>query len=83
MSRYFFSFFLFISSPIRDIAFLGQMCKELFIGFLFISRNFQMIFNWWQNFKNLVQITLRLRYNSSRNIFEYIRLNREIYICPG
>lgn len=79
MSRYFFSFFLFISSPIRDIAFLGQMCKELFIGFLFISRNFQMIFNWWQNFKNLVQITLRLRYN----IFEYIRLNREIYICPG
>lgn len=79
MSRYFFSFFLFISSPIRDIAFLGQMCKELFIGFLFISRNFQMIFNWWQNFKNLVQIILRLRYN----IFEYIRLNREIYICPG
>lgn len=79
MSRYFFSFFLFISSPIRDIAFLGQMCKELFIGFLFISRNFQMIFNRWQNFKNLVQITLRLRYN----ILEYIRLNREIYICPG
>lgn len=82
MSRYFFSFFLFISSPIRDIAFLGQMCKELFIGFFFLSR---VIFKWFLIDDKILKISykLRLRYNSSRNIFEYIRLNREIYICPG